>query len=389
MTLELLPFRSPIASYEAQAERLLAAWQAGADRDLLNVFVQRHPKFLRSDVAWSPKRMSEAEIRAVPIDRDDARMALARWYDFLDWPSLAAFSESVQGDESPITRFETAVEAVIGGDGPTLRKMLAADPQLVRARSTRVCRFEPPSHRATLLHYVAANGVEGHRQRTPPNAVEIATILLRAGADPDALFDAYGGRCTTMAMLVSSAHPARAGVQTALVHALIDFGAAVEPRGEGEWQSPLMTALAFNYRAAAEALVGRGARVATLAAAAGLGRIALVRELLPSAPPEDRHRAIALSAQHGHVDVVRLLLDAGEDPDRYNPKGNHGHSTPMHQAALAGHLEVVRLLVERGARTDIRDTVWDGTPLGWAEYCRQPAVAGYLRSVGATGDDSA
>jgi hypothetical protein len=39
---------------------------------------------------------------------------------------------------------------------------------------------------------------------------------------------------------------------------------------------------------------------------------------------------------------------------------------PLHQAALAGRDSVVRL-VERGARLDIRDKVYGGTPLGWAE----------------------
>ena len=63
-----------------------------------------------------------------------------------------------------------------------------------------------------------------------------------------------------------------------------------------------------------------------------------------------------------------MLLDAGEDPNRYNPKGNHGHSTPLHQAALAGHEEVVRLLVARGARLDMKDTIYESTPLGWALY---------------------
>lgn len=86
----------------------------------------------------------------------------------------------------------------------------------------------------------------------------------------------------------------------------------------------------------------------------------------------------------GHVEVVRLLLDAGEDPSRYNPKGNHGHSTPLHQAVLAGHDEVVRLLVTRGARLDIRDTVYEGTPLGWAVHVGRREIADYLRTQGAS-----
>lgn len=383
MELNVLPFRASLSDYEAQADRLLAAWKAGDDRDLMRVIVQRHPKFLRTDVPWVQKRMSEEEIRAVPIDGDDARLALARWYEFKDWDALADYVASVTPDDAPATRFETAVEAVIDGDVPGLGAMLSAHPDVVRARSARVNNFDPPVHRSTLLHYVAANGVEGHRQRTPPNAVDIARMLLKAGAEPDALSHAYGGECTTMSLLVSSCHPARAGLQSALVDTLVDFGAMVEPHGVGTWISPLMTALAFGYRDTAETLVRRGARVDSVAAAAGLGRLDDVKRLLPAASAEDRHRALALAAQHGHLQILRLLLEAGENPDRLNPKGNHAHSTPMHQAALQGHVEIVRALVEHGARMDIKDTIWDATPLGWAEYCKQPAVASYLKSVGA------
>ena len=51
-------------------------------------------------------------------------------------------------------------------------------------------------HAATLLHYTSANGVEGYRQKTPPNAVEITRALLQAGAQPDALADMYGADIT-------------------------------------------------------------------------------------------------------------------------------------------------------------------------------------------------
>jgi ankyrin repeat protein len=78
-----------------------------------------------------------------------------------------------------------------------------------------------------------------------------------------------------------------------------------------------------------------------------------------------------------------MLLDAGEDPNRYNPKANHGHSTPLHQAALAGHEEVVRLLVARGARLDIKDTIYESTPLGWALYAGREHIVEYLRAHGA------
>ena len=266
------------------------------------------------------------------------------------------------------SQFESAVEAVISGDLATLKSLLGKDPELVRARSER-------EHHATLLHYVAANGVEGSRQKSPKNAAAVAQMLLQAGAEVDALADMYGGHCTTLSMLVSSTPPAEAGVQVALAETLLDFGANIE--------GALMTALAFGFGATAEALVKRGARVDNIAAAAGLGRLANVRELLPVSDSESRHRALALAAQHGHVEVVRLLLDAGEDPNRYNPAGNHSHSTPLHQAVAAGHPAVVRLLVERGAKLDMEDTIYHGTPLGWAKHLGQVEIEKYLGAKGA------
>lgn len=375
--MQFLPLLSPLADYEAQAQGLLALHAAG-DPGALRIIHERHPRFLDDEVKWLPKRLSPEEVLAAAFDLDDARLTVARGYCYRDWESLAAHVAEVLREGSPVREFECAAEAVIDGDLDSLRAALDRHPDLVRARSTRVTNFDPPVHRATLLHYVAANGVENHRQRSPKNAPEIARLLLERGAEPDALAAMYGGECAAMAMLVSSTPPAEAGVQIALIETLADFGAAVEPRGSGNWHSPLLTALVFGFRDAAEALVRRGARVATLAAAAGLGRAAEARRLLESANPEERHRALALAAQLGHVEIVRLLLDAGEDPNRYNPAGLHAHGTPLHHAAGGGHLDVVRLLVERGARLDLEDKLWRATPLGWAEHGGHDSVARFL-----------
>ena len=363
---------------------MLFAGHRAADPAAINLFHRKHPRFLDEKVKWRPKFIPDSEIRDAALSIDDARLTIARYYDFLHWPSLAVHIAAIS-EPGPVFEFEAAVEAVINGDLAALEDALRRDPALIRARSSRVCCFDPPAHRATLLHYVAANGVEGYRQRTPPDIVEIARTLLQAGAEPDALADMYGAECTTMTMLVSSRPPANAGLQVPLVELLLDFAAAIEGRGTKKWGRPLHTALAFGMIDAAKVLAKRGARV-DLPAAAGLGLVDAAAGLFASADAEARHRALSLAAQHGHADIVRLLLDAGEDPNRYNLEGNHSHSTPLHQAVVGGHKSVVRLLIDRGARQDIRDTIWNGTPLGWALYGggkAQEQMAALLRSLGA------
>lgn len=360
---ELISCRAPLTAYERQAEALFAALAAD-EEDAAWCFKWMHPRFRGKGVE---------DVKAAELDAGDARLVVAQEHAFEDWDALTEFTEAVRRD-GPVARFEAAVEAVVDGDVGALRSLLREHPELARARSTR-------RHHATLLHYVAANGVEGERQRTPPDAVEIARLLLDAGAEVDALADMYDARCTTLSMLVSSSHPARAGLQIPLAGTLLDYGAALEGPGTS-WQSALLTALVFGFPETAEALVRRGAPVESLPAAAGLGRLEDAERLLPAADGTARHQALALAAQLGRAEVVRLLLDAGEDPNRLNPEGFHAHATPLHHAALEGHLAVVRLLVERCARPDIRDEIYRGTPRDWAEYGGRTAIAEWLRERG-------
>jgi len=74
--------------------------------------------------------------------------------------------------------------------------------------ATRRSRY---GHRATLLHYTAANGVEIRRQVVPSNADRIALLLLGAGADARARLHAYGGLYDRLALLRTSGHPSGAG----------------------------------------------------------------------------------------------------------------------------------------------------------------------------------
>ena len=93
--------------------------------------------------------------------------------------------------------FARAVRAIVHGDVAALRAELATCPELIHARSGA-------HHRATLLHYVAANGIEDTLQRPVLDADEIARVLIAAGADVDATCNAYEGRYpTTLSLLVS------------------------------------------------------------------------------------------------------------------------------------------------------------------------------------------
>lgn len=381
MQFTALPVQTSAAGYRKQADDLLESWQTGAE-GALRFFHEYLPRLRDSRIPWMPQRLTDEDLRAMRFDVEDAQNAVARAYDFADWHALDKFAAAIERRDCDVYPFECAVDAVVDGDLEKLGELLRRHPDLTGARSTRVTHFDPPVHRATLLHYVAANGTENYRQRSPQNAVEIATALLDAGADVNSLASLYGGQSTTLSLLVSSCHPAAAGVQVPLVHLLASRGAALTDTGSGNWVSPVETALVFGYRDAACALVERGAPL-TFVSAAGLGYVDRMRSLLPPADAPARLRALAIAATAGQVEATRLLLDAGEDPNRFNPPGTHSHSTPLHQAVWGGHLEVVRLLVERGARVDIRDTTFDATALGWAQYGGKVEVAAYLESIGA------
>jgi hypothetical protein len=143
----------------------------------------------------------------------------------VDASVAAVLARDRADDESPSPAvdpllFERAADAVVAGDADTLRQLLDHTADLARARS-------PRPHRATLLIYCGANGVEEIRQRTPSNAPAIAQLLLERGADPNASCRLYGGGSTTLGLLLTSIHPRRAGVDGDLVRVLARFGAQV------------------------------------------------------------------------------------------------------------------------------------------------------------------
>jgi ankyrin repeat protein len=290
-----------------------------------------------------------------------AQFFVARCHGFTSWPKFVKHLEALTQANSPVSKFELGVEAIVNGDAATLSKLLRDNPELVRARSTR-------EHRSTLLHYISANGIEDFRQKTPKNIVEIARLLLEAGADVNAESDAYGGRSATLGLTATSCHPEEARIQIPLMELLIDRGAIIDGPDGG---SAIVGSLQNGRGEAAEFFARHGARL-DLEAAAGVGRLDVVRRffnqdgsLRPPATPKQMKDGFAWACEFGRTAVVDFLLQRGMEVDAKLP--HHGQ-TGLHWAAYGGHANTVKLLLERGAPVDAKDESFDGTALGWALY---------------------
>jgi hypothetical protein len=314
------------------------------------------------------RRATDAEIFEGQLSLSDAQLTIAREYGFPSWARLKRHIEKpMLSDRLDLAHqqriengtFRGAVELLDTGDATGLRAHLNQHPNLVHEHVV----FEGGNYfrNPTLLEFAAENPVR--HGTLPANIVEVTKVILEAGPRQPA-------RNETL-MLVSTGSVTReCRAQVPLIDLLCDYGADPD--------SAVHAAALHGEFEAVNALIGRGARI-DLPVAAALGHIDDARRLLAGASNEDRHLALSLAADFGHVEIVRLLLDTGEDPNRYNPVGGHSHTTPLHQAAGRGHDEVVRLLVERGARLELKDILWRATPADWARNAGRKEIEAYLR----------
>ena len=360
MPVRPLPENPSLQHLKYQAKDLLRG-HAARDAGVAQRIREFHPRWTKAP---------DAEIFAANLTLSDAQLAIAREYGFPSWARLKRRVEKPtpadylsrphqERIEDPV--FRHAVDLIDAGDVEGLRTHLTKHPKLLRQRVV----FEGGNYfrNPTLLEFVAENPIRNGK--LPKNIVEIAEVILDSGVDDSALNE-------TLMLVATGSVPRECGAQIPLIDLLCDRGA--DPNRAAE-----VAAVLFEMEAV-KALLKRGARI-TLPLAAALGRTEEVHRLLAKAEPEERHLALALASQYGHADIVELLLDAGEDPNRFNPLGGHSHSTPLHQAAGNGHLDVVKLLVARGARTDVKDILFGATPAGWANYAGRKEVEAYLREL--------
>lgn len=357
-----LPARPDVERYRKLAKSLLKAFNSGDPASM-----KRIQDYYQRPMTWNDMREAvQRRLQNVKVSRKssaritlaDAQLLIAHSHAFESWPKFQNHLKAIVRKTSSISRFESGADAVVMGDIATIERLLGKNPELIRARSTR-------QHQSTLLHYVSANGIENFRQKTPRNAVTVARLLLRAGAEVDA--ENIPGRGTTLGLVATSVHPAKAGVQIALLTLLLDAGAS--PDGlTGGW-NPLIASLANGRGIAAEFLATRGARL-DLEGAAGIGRLDVVKTFFKSdgslkntATAVQMESGFAWACQYGRIRVVDFLLKQRMSVDK---RLKHSRETGLHWAAHNAHIDIVKLLLRKKSPVDAKDERFGGTPLDWA-----------------------
>src|SRR3984885_5599401 len=339
---------------------------------------------------------------------NDAQRVLARAYGYESWPKLKAFV-----DGANVARLAEAVQA---DDAAQVRVLLSARPELVAMDMAgndehRVLHYAVLRRDAAMVKLLmeagadARKGIYPHRDATSALAIakdreygEIVAVieeeeglrraemscpnatisptqdqihqaiskgdnaaairLLQADGSLVQACDRDGGTPLHVAAQAANEEMVlwllnrRAQVRKQDLRGLtpLDRAAlAADPRNEG----------AKRFPAVAKLLLEHGAEV-TIRAAVALADTKRVRELVTENPAVLREihwtsgGLLSLAVNHGHIEIVRLLLDLGADVDERvmldeleEPTPSWG--TPLWYAALAGQRDIVALLLDCGA----------------------------------------
>jgi ankyrin repeat protein len=379
-----LPPQPSIEQLRKQAKELLEQYRAG------------HP-----DAIAEVNRFERTPDPAV-FALSDAQRVLARAYGYESWPKLKAFVDGANVDR--------LAEAVKAGDLDQVRMLLRARPELVgmdmaennehRVLHYAVLRRNVPMVRLLMEAGAdARKGIFPHRDATSalaiakdrdytdivavieqveqqrreslscPNATvspvqEQINTAIREGENALAIRLLEADESLIRACDRDGGTPLHVAAEEAnleMLGWLLDRGA--NPRKQdSKGLTPLdRAALAADpqFPDVARKLLFAGADF-TIRGAVAMADAGRVRELVHGDPALlreihwQRGGLLSLAVNHGHLEMVRLVLDLGADPDERTmlheveePTPSWG--TPLWHAALAGRHEIAELLLDRGA----------------------------------------
>src|SRR5438876_11016760 len=150
-----LPPRPNLEQYKKRAKDLVKICKSG-DRDALRAWVKEwiealvklydlditlprdgHRAYTPAEIGYRIERTVDRITKHVSATDQpshpactlaQAQFALAREHGFASWPKFARHLEGLTRPHSPVSAFEAAADAIVGGDAARLDKLLSANP---------------------------------------------------------------------------------------------------------------------------------------------------------------------------------------------------------------------------------------------------------------------
>lgn len=228
-----------------------------------------------------------------------------------------------------VTAFVSAVRST---DMAAVEKLIAADPEIVKAKDRAG---------STPLHHAAGFG-----------SYEIVKLLLDKGSDPNA---ANRRKSTPLFWAVHDEKKVRLLIECgADINAKLAEGRTLvyQAASLGDGLSLLRLLLEKGADPDVKTITG----MTPLMAAAGHAKVEAMRLLIEkggnvNAKNSAGATALMAAASTGSPDAVRILLEKGADPNVINKR----NQTALAGAATTGVEETVKLLLDRSAKVDVPD----------------------------------
>jgi len=226
-----------------------------------------------------------------------------------------------------------------------------------------------------IVDYLLAHGARHNLSSAVAlGEVDVIRTLVSQGADLERRMDLTNRRRRPL-------HLAVVKKQLGSLTTLLDLGANLESLDEAGFTALDQAALR-GETAMVQILLDRGAKV-RLPAAIALNRTRDIETLLRRDPdclkPGNRWGTLIVrAAEQSPGEVIDALVRAGADVNVHDdPKtavDNAGRFTALHAAAWHANLSAATALLAHGARVDVREERWHGTPAGWAAYAGHKEV---------------